>query len=365
MTIRSVTAHSLSLPYDLGGPKPIFAGKEREMELLLIRVETSDGLVGWGESFGFAIWPSTVQALERLVAPLAIGQDEAHISKIHEEMTRKLHPLGRAGPVTYAISGLDTALWDIAGQRLSQPLSHMLASGRTVRQQVPAYASLIRYNNPDLVAKHAAKAVSMGFKAIKIHEITWDAIAATREAIGPDVLLMVDANCPWDEAQALKMCERLQALQLHWLEEPLWPPEDHAGLARIQREGRIPTAAGENALGYQDFKSLIDSRAVSFAQPSVTKIGGISEFMKVAHLIKACGVHLAPHSPYMGPGLMATAHILAGMDEEIMLEYTFCDMPQNPLGDAVLTHHGQFTVPSTPGLGIEIDERMVQELKIT
>jgi L-alanine-DL-glutamate epimerase-like enolase superfamily enzyme len=365
MTIRCVSAHSLSLPYDLGGPKPIFAGKEREMELLLIRVETTDGLVGWGESFGFAIWPSTVEALERLVAPLAIGQDEAHISKIHEDITRKLHPLGRAGPVTYAISGLDTALWDIAGQRLSQPLSHMLARGRTIRQQVPAYASLIRYNNPDLVAKSAAKAVSMGFKAIKIHEITWDAIAATRQAIGPDVLLMVDANCPWDEAQALLMCERLQALHLHWLEEPLWPPEDHAGLARIQREGRIPTAAGENALGYQDFKSLINSSAVSFAQPSVTKIGGISEFMKVAHLIKSSGVHLAPHSPYMGPGLMATAHILAGMEEEIMLEYTFCDMPHNPLGDAVLTHNGHFTVPSTPGLGIEIDERMVQALKIT
>jgi L-alanine-DL-glutamate epimerase-like enolase superfamily enzyme len=104
---------------------------------------------------------------------------------------------------------------------------------------------------------------------------------------------------------------------------------------------------------------------VSFAQPSVTKIGGISEFMKVAHLIKSSGVHLAPHSPYMGPGLMATAHILAGMEEEIMLEYTFCDMPHNPLGDAVLTHNGHFTVPSTPGLGIEIDERMVQALKIT
>ena len=363
MTIRCVSAHALSLPYDLGGPKPIFAGKERMMELLLIRVETSDGLVGWGESFGFAIWPSTIEALERLVAPLVLGQDEAQITKIHEELTRKLHPLGRAGPVTYAISGLDIALWDIAGQRLEQSLAGML--GGAQRNKVKAYASLIRYNHPDLVAKQAARAVAQGFQAIKIHGITWDAIAATRAAIGPDVLLMVDANCPWNEPEALAMCDRLQALQLHWLEEPLWPPEDHAGLARIQQRGRIPTAAGENALGYLDFKSLLDSGAVSYAQPSVTKIGGITEFLKVADLILASSAQLAPHTPYMGPGLIATAHILASLRQEIMLEYTFCDMPLNPLGELVLTHDGYLNVSSSPGLGMTINDSLVQQLKIT
>ena len=363
MAIRYVTAHALSLPYDMGGPKPIFAGQERMMELLLIRVETSDGLVGWGESFGFAIWPSTLEALERLVAPLAIGQDEAKIANLHEELTRKLHPLGRAGPVTYAISGLDTALWDIAGQRRGQPLVQMLGGAK--RNNVKAYASLLRYNHPDLVAKQAAKAVHEGFRAIKIHEVTWESIAATREAIGPEVLLMVDANCPWNEREANAMCDKLQALNLHWLEEPLWPPEDHAGLARSQRQGGIPTAAGENALGLMDFKSLIDSQAVSFAQPSVTKIGGITEFLKVAELILRSAVHLAPHTPYMGPGLMATAHILASLDQEVLLEYTFCDMPQNPLGEAVLTQDGYLKVPTAPGLGIEINERLVQQLKIT
>jgi len=114
-----------------------------------------------------------------------------------------------------------------------------------------------------------------------------------------------------------------------------------------------------------DFKSLIDSQAVSFAQPSVTKIGGITEFLKVAELILRSAVHLAPHTPYMGPGLMATAHILASLDQEVLLEYTFCDMPQNPLGEAVLTQDGYLKVPTAPGLGIEINERLVQQLKIT
>jgi L-alanine-DL-glutamate epimerase-like enolase superfamily enzyme len=362
MAIRSVTAHALSLPYDLGGPKPIFAGKERLMEMLLIRVETDEGLVGWGESFGFAIWPSTVQVIERLIAPMLIQQDESNLSQIHLDLSRKLHPLGRAGPVTFAISGVDIALWDIAGKKQNKSIAQMLGGAR--RQKIKSYASLIRYNNPELVAIQAKKAVLQGFNAIKIHEITVEAIQATRQAIGPDILLMVDANCPWNKEQALEKCEQLKSLNLYWLEEPLWPPEDHQGLAEIQLRGGIQTAAGENALGYQDFESLMKSKAINFAQPSITKIGGISEFLKIADLIAQSDMELAPHSPYMGPGLVATAQILSSINDEAWLEYTFCDMPVNPLGSSVLTHQGDFLISSKPGLGFDVDESIVKTLKI-
>ena len=362
MSIKTVTAHALSLPFDIGGPKPIFAGKERQMEMLLIRVETQDGLVGFGESFGFAIWPATVQALERLVAPLAIGQDESQITTLTQEIGRRLHPLGRAGPVTFAISGLDIALWDIAGQRQNKSLTGLL--GGALRSRIPAYASLIRYNNPDLVAKNCAKAAAQGFKAIKIHEFSIDAIKAARQAIGKDIHLMVDANCPWDKTQALQACEVLRGENLFWLEEPLWPPEDHLGLAEIQTLGRIPTAAGENALGYMDFLDLIEKKSITYAQPSVTKIGGITEFIKVAQLIEDHALNLAPHSPYMGPGLIATAHLLATNSKDIFLEYTFCEMNENPLGPSILTQDGYFEVPMAPGLGIHIDMQIVEKLTV-
>ena len=128
MTIRSVDTVALTLPFEMGGPKPMFGGKPRQMEMLLVRVETEDGLVGWGEAFGFAVWPSTRTALHTLVAPLAVGRDEADIAGIRDELTRKLHLLGRTGPVMFALSGLDIALWDLAGKRAGLPLWKLLAA---------------------------------------------------------------------------------------------------------------------------------------------------------------------------------------------------------------------------------------------
>lgn len=363
MAIRTVTAHSLSLPYDIGGPKPIFAGKTREMEMLLIRVETEEGFVGWGESFGFAIWPATVEVLKRLIAPLVIGRDESLIDDLTLEISRRLHPLGRSGPVTFALSGFDTALWDIRGQKEQQSIAKLL--NPNAKSSIPAYASLIRYNNPDLVAKNAAAAVSIGFRAIKLHEITLESIKAARDAIGPDIDLMVDANCPWTVEQALQMCDQLAPLNLFWLEEPVWPPENHPGLARVRQAGQISTAAGENALGFYDFKSLVELKAIDYIQPSVTKVGGITEFIKIMGVIENTPIKLAPHSPYMGPGLIATAHIIAAQKENIYLEYTFCQMDVNPLGPAVLTQDGYFKIPDQPGLGIQIDMQIVEQLTVT
>ena len=363
MAIRSVKAYPLSLPFDIGGPKPIFAGKTREMEMLLIRVETEDGLIGWGESFGFSIWPASLEVIERLVSPLAIGRDESKIDELILEISRKLHPLGRAGAVIFAISGLDTALWDIQAQKQNKSLANFLSNEpKTV---IPAYASLIRYNNPDLVAKNASAAVLQGFKAIKLHETGFDEIKAARDAIGPDIHLMVDTNCPWTPLQAIQICEKLQVLNLFWIEEPVWPPEDHEGLALVKREGNIPTAAGENALGYSDFKDLITMQSVDYLQPSVTKIGGVSEMLKVMGLIKNTSIRLAPHSPYMGPGLVATAHLIAAQKEDIYLEYTFCQMDLNPLGKSVLTQDGFFNISSQPGLGLDVDMNIVQQLLVS
>jgi L-alanine-DL-glutamate epimerase-like enolase superfamily enzyme len=363
MTIRSVEAIPLSLPFDIGGPKPIFAGKTREMEMLLIRVETEDGFVGWGESFGFSIWPATVQVLERLVRPLAVGRDESNIEELLLEISRKLHPLGRAGAVIFAISGLDIALWDIQAQRQQRSLAHCLST--QPKTAIPAYASLIRYNNPDLVAKNAALAVSKGFKAIKLHETGFAEIKAAREAIGPDIHLMVDTNCPWTPEQAIEMCQQLEPLNLLWIEEPVWPPEDHIGLAKVKRDGKIPTAAGENALGYNDLKSLMSQQAVDYLQPSVTKIGGVSEMLKIMGLANNMSIKIAPHSPYMGPGLIATAHLIAAQAQEIFLEYTFCQMDLNPLGQAILTQEGFFPISSEPGLGLTIDMDIVQQILVS
>lgn len=362
MTIRAISAIPLSMPFEMGGPKPMLAGKPREMEMLLIRVETDQGLVGWGEAFGFAVWPATLAAVERIVAPIAVGRDEADIPALMNDLMRKFHLLGRTGPVMYALSGLDIALWDLAGKAAGKSVADLLGGKR--RDRLKAYASLLRYSNPDLVARNAARAVAEGYRMIKLHEIEEEPVRRAREAIGPDVLLTVDTNCPWSAEQATAMARRLAPYSLHWFEEPIYPPEDYANLARVRKAGGLPTAAGENTGTYLEFKAMFDAQAVDYAQPSVTKVGGISEMMRIAALARERSVNLAPHSPYIGPGLLATMQILAALPEDIALEYCYCTIADHPLGDAVLARHGEIALPDGPGLGRDPDPDLLERFRI-
>ena len=362
MTIRSVETIALSLPFEVGGPKPLFAGKPRLMEILLVRVETDAGIVGWGEAFGYAVWPATRAAVETLVAPLALGRDERDIAGILDEIQRKLHLLGRTGPVIYALSGLDIALWDIAGKAAGKPLAELLGGAR--RSRLPAYASLTRYTDLALVAKNAAAAKARGFTAIKLHEIGVEQVRVAREAVGADIKLMMDTNCPWTPDEALAIARQVREYDLYWLEEPVWPPEDYRGLAQVRRQAGIPIAAGENAVGCIDFERAFDAGAIDFAQPSVTKIGGISEMMRIAALAHKRGVTLMPHSPYFGPGLLATLHIAAVLAEETLIEYSYADLGASPLGDAIAVSDGYLAVPQGAGLGRDPDPQVIEKYRV-
>ncbi len=353
MTIKSVTPVALNLPFEVGGPKPLFAGRPRNMEILLVRVETADGIVGWGEAFGFAVWPATRAVIETLVAPLATGRDERDIAGLMADLQRKLHLLGRSGPVTYAISGLDIALWDIAGKRAGKPLAELLGGAR--RTDFAAYASLVRYGDPALVARNAKAAVGRGYTAIKLHEIGVEQVRAAREAIGPDVKMMMDTNCPWTAPEAIAIAAQVREYDLFWFEEPVWPPEDYPALARVRRECAIAVSAGENAASYTEFQAMFDAGAVDYAQPSVTKIGGVSEMMRIACLARERGVALVPHSPYFGPGLLATLHMAATFEHATMIEYSYVDLGANPLGDAIEVKNGRIALPRGSGLGRDPD----------
>ena len=362
MTIRSVQAIPVSLPFEMGGPKPLFAGIPRQMDMLLVRVETDAGQVGWGEAFGLAVWPATLAAMQQLIAPLAMGWDEADIAGLSDSIQRKLHLLGRTGPVMFALSGLDIALWDLAGKAAGKSLSEMLGGAR--HTSLPVYASLMRYGDSALVARNAAAAFARGFQAIKLHEVHTQHVVAARVAIGPKVALMLDTNCPWTVQQSLSMADELRPSELLWLEEPLWPPEDFAGLAQIRRESGIAIAAGENTMTAHHFGQMFDVGAVDYAQPSVTKIGGVTEFMKVVAMAGKHGVPVMPHSPYFGPGLLATLHMTATLLPETMIEYSYADLGASPLGAAIEVHNGRINVPNGPGLGCDPDPDVVDKYRL-
>jgi D-galactarolactone cycloisomerase len=362
MKITAIHAHYVRIPYDMGAPATEFAGlRFASQDHLLIQVDTDAGITGWGEGFGHNIIPATKTALETYVAPWFIGKDPTDINALHRDAAQAFHIFGRNGPVVYAHSGIDIALWDIAGKRANLPVSQLLGGAR--RKEVRAYSSLMRYGTPSTVARICSERAAAGFKHIKLHEHTVDAVRAAREGAGPNVAVMNDVNCPWTVAQAMEMEKAYRPAGLYWLEEPVFPPEDHKGLARVRREGQTRIAAGENAAGLHDFVDMFEKGSIDIAQPSVTKIGGITEMRKIIAAAEAHSVELIPHCAYFGPGNLASIHIVASLSTDTMLENIYANLHALPYGDSMTAKDGKVRVPTGPGLGVEPDMKIIEKYR--
>jgi len=362
MKITAVETLLLQIPYDLGGgPKAIAGHPAATLNVLLVRIDTDAGISGWGESFGHAVAPATRLVIDTMIAPLLIGRDPTDITALMSEVSRKLHLFGRNGPLVYGVSGVDIALWDIAGKRAGLPLHALL--GGAVRHEVPVYASLLRYGEADALEKNVRQAAEQGYRYIKLHEIDPALIEMSREVIGPDLALMVDTNCPWTPGQASTMADRLRPLDLYWLEEPIWPPEDHAAMARLRHQG-IPLAAGENAGGLYDFRNMFELGAVDIAQPSVTKIGGVTEMQKIRAVAESFGVRIVPHCAYFGPGYLASLHLTACLEEEAPLERLYMKLETSPFRPFTEPEHGKTSVPQQPGLGCDPDDALIARYRV-
>ena len=363
MKITRVESMVITIPMVIDpGAIPMQGGRPRtSIDMLLVRVDTDAGITGWGEAFGHRIFPATRAAIDTLIGPMCVGRDARQITVLNEELQRGLHGVGRNGPTIYALSGIDIALWDIAGKSAGLPLYQLL--GGSARTELTAYASLLRYGTAAAVARYTEQALARGYRHIKLHEITVPEVKAARDAAGPGLPIMVDTNCPWTVNEALEMARRLAAFDLTWLEEPVWPPENVAGLAEVRARGGIPTAAGENYGTVWDFRRAFEAGAISYAQPSVTKIGGVTEMRRVIALAEMFGVQVVPHSAYFGPGLLASIHCIAAMHAASLVECYYCDFAENPLGDAIYPKDGRIAVPQEPGLGVDPDPRLLEKLR--
>lgn len=358
MKIVSVESSVVSSPFDMGGPHPLFAGKTwNRLEILLVRVETEDGLVGWGEAFGHASIPATRAALDTIVSPLVIGRDATDITNLTRDVLHAVHLLGRNGNFVYAFSGIEMALWDLLGKRAGLPLYQVLGGQR--RATLQAYASLMNYGSARLASANARAAVDKGYRHVKLHETTHESVRATAEALqGTEARIMLDVNCAWDVPTALTQTASMSRDNLHWIEEPVWPPEDVHGLARVRQNG-IPVAAGENVAGIFGFKALIDAGAIDIAQPSVAKLGGVAETLRVATLCQTNGIEVVPHCPYFGPGFIATLHIAASLPSAPLIEVLWMDMEANPFDPWVRPDKGKLRIPQGPGLGCDPDPEIL------
>jgi L-alanine-DL-glutamate epimerase-like enolase superfamily enzyme len=368
MLITDVRAHHIRIPYDAGvasfrqGASAIAA-----VEIVLVEVSTDAGLTGWGDAFAYVSPRTTATAVEEMIAPQARGlevPDPSGIPAFMERIQRNLHLFGRYGITMFAISGLDIALWDLAARARGEPLHRLLGTRR--RTRIPAYASLLRIGDPALVAAECEAARRRGYPAIKLHETTVPAVLAARRAIGPGIPLMVDLNCPMDEAEATAFALACHEAAPLFLEEPVWPPEDFSTLAKVRARGGLAIAAGENACTVHQFRQMMDAGAVTYAQPSVTKVGGITEYLKIAALTDEMGLRVAPHSPYFGPGFLATLQLMSLRDDGSFVELFYmqreaCLWRRRIDVDAL----GSIAVPDGPGLGYEPDRGVMERYRVS
>ncbi len=362
MKIVQAEAIPLTIPFNAGGARAGWDGQAwNGLDVVLIRLETADGLIGWGEAFSYNCRRAVTAAFEDMVAPVIQGRDVTDIAGLMAELQQTLHLFGRYGITLFALSGLDIALWDLAAKAAGQPLGEFLGGGGADAQKIPGYASLFRYGEPEVVAERTRAALAEGYRHIKLHEIREPEVAAAREAAGPNVPIMVDTNCPWSPAEAREMALRLKPYDLYWLEEPIFPPEDFRALATLRAETGVPLAAGENACTAFQFQEMFAAGAVDYAQPSVTKVGGVTEFRKVAELARPAGVALMPHAPYFGPGFLATLQLMAAIPDSGLAEWFYLEREACLYGNAIAPQAGTFHLPQAPGLGAEPNPEVVKD----
>ncbi len=366
MKIANIETIALRIPFTTGGQSAggVWGGKDLQVaDSLIVKVTADDGTVGWGETFGFTAIPSVQLVIDKLLAPEVIGRDVTQREKIMEQLQKKFHIFGRSGAFIYGLSAIDIALWDIAGKQANQPIYQLL--GGSEATSLASYASLIRYADPELVRSNVRRAVDEGYKHIKLHEIDVACVHAAREAAGPDIEITLDVNCPWSVREALDMAEHLRPFKLRWLEEPVWPPENYAGLATVRQQGGIPVAAGENASTLMDFQHMLQAGAVDFIQPSPAKMGGITELQKIYALANAHNTTVMVHTFYDGPGLLASVHASAALGGiKSIVEWRYFDMEAQLYGDAIKPQQGRITVPQGPGLGLEPDPHVIRDYRV-
>jgi D-galactarolactone cycloisomerase len=336
---------------------------------MIVEIETDDGVVGWGESYGPA-WMTA--AVVRTVAPWFVGQDPLRSDLLWQETYARLRDHGQKGLVIQAMSGLDIALWDIKGKHFGVPAYRLMGGGQ--RDTVQAYATGLyrrKSGNPvDYLAEEAAGYVAEGFKAVKLKvgfgiEEDVRVTRAVRQAIGPEIGLMVDANHAYDTVAAIRLGRRIEEYDIGWFEEPV-PPEDLAGHLAVKAALTIPIAGGECEFTRFGFRDLLTAHALDIIQPDTCSAGGLSECKKIADMAVAFGVRYNPHAWGTGIGIAASLQLLAVLaphtppslaPAEPMLEF---DRTEHPIRQALLTtpiEHvdGFVRMPEGPGLGIEID----------
>ncbi len=374
MKIKQITCRmlqgTLERPIQFGiGAFPTFSAT-------LVEITTDDGLRGIGECIVRKAPSVTKTVVEQLLTPVLVGRDPRDIEGLWDEMFQQLRGWGHyRGFVFEAISGVDTALWDILGKAAGQPVFKMLAGAG--RSRVPCYASSVYFDEIPKMVSQAVEQVRGGHTAIKVkigrsaalggRRTDVASVKAIRAAVGPAIDIMLDVNSAYDAATAISVCRQLESQDITWIEEPV-PPDDLDGYQRVRSGQSIPVAAGESEFGVFGFRELIRRGAIDILQPDVARVGGFTGARRVGALVHAHNLRYAPHTGFSaGIAHVASLHVAASVPNLMTYEYFFAP---NPLRDLFtepfpVPHDGFIDLPQRPGLGLDLDERIVRRYEIT
>jgi L-talarate/galactarate dehydratase len=351
MQIDRVRAHIVQLPAD----EPLADGKVMRgatRDLVTVKIRSTDGLDGIGVTFfGAAMTGALQRAIEELGA-LVVGEDPHGVERIVEKLRQAAGSSGPGGIFTLALSAIDTALWDLRGKALGLPVAKLLGG---FRDRVPAYASgaLMRTLSLEEVTTAARRLVERGWSAMKTQlalpgqtsaDIEVERIRLIREIVGNSTQLMCDINQRWQVHEAISIGRRLEPYRLHWLED-VTTCDDYAGLARVTQQLATPVAGGEYVYGITPFRHMLEARSVDIVMIDLVRVGGISQWMKVAGMAEAFNLPVVSH---LIPEVHL--HLVAAVRNGEIVEY----MPwTRPLFDnPPVPEKGMLTVPAAPGLGL-------------
>src|SRR5919109_1433436 len=353
MKITHVTTRVLRTPADnplvIGLPAPTDT-----REFVTLALGTDQGLIGVGVTFfGGALTPALKAAVDAL-AGLLIGDDPSETEAIAAKLRRAAGSSGPGGIFTLALSAIDIACWDLRGKTLGRSV-HALLGG--LRDRVATYASgaLMRGHPLDYLAKAAPRLRDMGFRQMKMQcgseptvEASIERVRVVREALGPDVDLMCDINQLWSVNHAIEVGRRLEPYHLYWLEDPV-AHDDYAGLARVAHTLTTPIAAGEYHYGIVPFRHLLEARAIDIVMIDVLRVGGITQWMKVAGMADAFNVPVVSH---LVPEIHV--HLIGAIPNGLTVEYMPWSLRLFEETPPLMA--GQLAVPTKPGLGLAFDQ---------
>jgi L-alanine-DL-glutamate epimerase-like enolase superfamily enzyme len=362
MKITHVTTRVLSTPADnplvVGLPVPTDT-----REFVTLELGTDQGLVGLGLTFfGGALTPALKAAVEAL-ARLLVGDDPTQVEAIAAKLRRAAGGSGPGGIFSLALSAIDMACWDLKGKAVGQSVCALLGG---LRDRVATYASgaLMRPHPVDYLAKAGPRLRDMGFRQMKMQCGSEPTVAASvervrvmREAIGPDVDLMCDINQLWNVNQAIEVGRRIEPYHLFWLEDPV-AHDDYPGLARIADALTAPIAAGEYHYGIVPFRHLLEARSIDIAMIDLLRVGGITQWMKVAGMAEAFNLPVVSH---LVPEIHV--HLVAAIPNGLTVEY----MPWSLrlFEETPALERGELVVPKKPGLGLTFDQAAIKRFQVS